>query len=97
MALRKIINVEGEAFVNTSAGQVSIGPQKTAFSAYCKIINLVCNKAAGQITVQCAGDNYKTNAQYFVPLSVEDDAPNFIKQAYLHLKTLPDFEGATDC
>jgi hypothetical protein len=25
------------------------------------------------------------------------DGPNFIKQAYQHLKTLPEFEGAVDC
>lgn len=30
----------------------------------------------------------------FVP-SME--GPNYIKQAYLHLKTLPEFEGAVDC
>lgn len=31
----------------------------------------------------------------FVP-SVADDAPNFIKQGYLYLKTLPEFADATD-
>jgi hypothetical protein len=25
------------------------------------------------------------------------DGPNFIKQAYEHLKTLPEFDGAVDC
>ena len=25
------------------------------------------------------------------------DGPNFIKQAYLYLKTLPEFSDATDC
>jgi hypothetical protein len=25
------------------------------------------------------------------------DGPNFIKQAYLHLKALPEFAGAVDC
>lgn len=32
----------------------------------------------------------------FVP-SVEDTAPNFIKQAYEHLKTLPEYVDAIDC
>ncbi len=31
---------------------------------------------------------------YFAP---ELDRENFIKQAYEHLKTLPEFEGAEDC
>jgi len=97
MALRKIIQVEGEAFVSTSFGQVSIGPQKTAFSAYCKIIHLTCNKSTGQATVQCADENCKTTFQYSIPLSVEDNAPNFVKQAYLHLKTMPEWADAIDC
>lgn len=36
-----------------------------------------------------------TSAQYsFVPSM---DNKNFIAQAYAHLKTLPEFAGATDC
>lgn len=31
----------------------------------------------------------------FVP-SIEDEAPNFIKQGYEHLKTLEQFSGAAD-
>lgn len=97
MALRKIIQVEGEAFVSTPSGQVSIGQQKTAFNAYCKIINLVGNKEAGFVTVESTGENYKTTNQYSITFSVEDGAPNFIKQAYVHLKTLPEWADATDC
>lgn len=29
--------------------------------------------------------------------SVDNDAPNFIKQAYEYLKTLPEFADAVDC
>lgn len=29
--------------------------------------------------------------------SVDVNSQNFIKQGYDHLKTLPEFEGATDC
>jgi hypothetical protein len=35
-------------------------------------------------------------SQAFKP-SVEEGSENFIKQAYLYLKTLPEFEGAIDC
>jgi hypothetical protein len=97
MALRKIIQVEGEAFVNTESGPISIGQQKTAFAAYCKITNLTGDKVDGRVTVECVGDNCKIVKQHFVEFSTEDGAPNFIRQAYLHLKTLPEFEGATDC
>lgn len=34
------------------------------------------------------------DVQNFTP---DMNGPNFIKQAYLHLKTLPEFEGAEDC
>jgi hypothetical protein len=34
---------------------------------------------------------------YKFTASVSDGAENFIKQAYAHLKTLPEFAGATDC
>jgi hypothetical protein len=97
MALRKIIQVEGEAFVSTPSGQISIGNQKTVLNAYCKIININCGKQNGQVTVECKADDYKINKQYLVPFSVEDDALNFFKQIYLHLKTLPEWADATDC
>ena len=35
--------------------------------------------------------------QYPFEVSVDDNAKNFIKQAYNHLKTLPEFAGAKDC
>tara|TARA_S200002703_G_C3716786_1_gene220200 strand:- start:46 stop:330 length:285 start_codon:yes stop_codon:yes gene_type:complete len=38
---------------------------------------------------------FKTELISFVP-DVTDGSDNFIKQAYLHLKTLDDFSGAED-
>lgn len=35
--------------------------------------------------------------QYAFDVSVEENAKNFIKQAYVYLKTLPEFAGAKDC
>jgi hypothetical protein len=49
------------------------------------------------VVVECKADNYSVNKQYTVPFSVEDDALNFVKQAYVHLKTLPEWADATDC
>ena len=40
------------------------------------------------------GELVDTRSMSFVPV-LEGD--NFIRQAYLHLKTLPEFAGATDC
>jgi hypothetical protein len=97
MALRKVIQVEGEAFVNTPSGQVSIGNQKTAFNAYCKIVEIRASKERGRVTVECKAENYNAIKQFSVPFSVEDGALNFVKQAYEHLKTLPEWADATDC
>lgn len=97
MALRKLVEVEGEAFLHSPIGQVSIGNQKTAFSAYCKIINLSANKLNGQVSVSVEGEKFSTVSHYPVIFSVEENSPNFIRQAYLHLKTLPDFANSIDC
>jgi hypothetical protein len=97
MALRKIIQVEGEAFVNTQSGAISIGQQKTAFTAYCKIIGLSGDKSQGRATIECVGDNYKMNKTFDVKFSVEDGASNFVKQVYEQLKMLPEWADATDC
>jgi|688.fasta_scaffold660510_2 hypothetical protein len=40
------------------------------------------------------GHQVYTEEHFFVP---NLDGHNFIKQAYEHLKTLPEFAGATDC
>ena len=40
------------------------------------------------------GEMFKAGAYTFTPSM---DGGNFIKQAYGHLKTLPEFAGATDC
>jgi hypothetical protein len=97
MALRKIIQIDGEAFIRTAEGSISLGQQKGAFTAYCKVVNISANKESGRVTVECASDNNLVNKQYTVNLSVEEGAPNFIKQAYIELKKMPEWADATDC
>lgn len=41
-----------------------------------------------------SGRSLESRTYSFVP---DMNGPNFIRQAYLHLKTLPEFAGATDC
>jgi hypothetical protein len=52
-------------------------------------INVVFYKKQDDIMVQALAKFYS-----FSPLM---DGGNFIKQGYIHLKTLPEFAGATDC
>lgn len=97
MALKKIIEVQGDAYVNSAQGSVNLGNQRVAFTAYCKIVAISGNKENGKVIIECSSDNSSITKQENVPFSVEENAPNFIKQAYLHLKTLPEWADAIDC
>ena len=72
--------------------------------AYIRVDSLQCKKDFVQAAVNYYqsvgafnGDRpaFKTEFISFVP-DVTDGSDNFIKQAYLHLKTLDDFSGAED-
>lgn len=97
MALRKIIEAEGRAVIETPVGIVENGTQRVSFSAYVKVASVNGNKTQVTASVQFAGDVAQFTKQYQVPVSVEVGAPNFIEQVYKHLKTLPEFIGAEDC
>jgi hypothetical protein len=67
-------------------------------NAYVKVEDLNGNKNHIQFVfiIRDAKDGVllSTGGESFVPSM---DGGNFIKQAYEHLKTLPEFFGATDC
>jgi hypothetical protein len=74
-----------------------VGP--TEFSAYIKVSNVAGSKEDMAAEVRylkdsASGDLIKVESYSFGP---DMDGDNFIKQAYEHLKTLPEFEGAIDC
>jgi len=66
--------------------------------AYARIESINGGKAhiEANVVVRDAKDGavLSTIQAYFLP---NLDGPNFIAQAYEHLKTLPEFEGAMDC
>jgi hypothetical protein len=97
MALRKIIEAEGKATIQTSIGSIENGIQRVSFSAYVKVTSINGNKTQINANVNFKGDTQQFNQQYVVPVSVESGATNFIAQVYEHLKTLPEFAGAEDC
>lgn len=97
MAFRKIIETEGNAVIKTPFGAIETSVQKVSFTAYVKVTSVKGNKNQIIADVHFAGDTEQFNKQYQIPVSVELGAPNFIAQAYEHLKTLPEFSGATDC
>jgi len=97
MALRKIIETEGNSVIQTPLGSIENGTQRVSFSAYVKVTSVSGNKTQLTANVHFAGDVAKFTKQYQVPVSVEAGSPNFIEQTYKHLKTLPEFTGAEDC
>jgi hypothetical protein len=97
MALRKIIEAEGPAIIQTPVGNIANGTQRTSFSAYVKVVSINGDKNQVTANVHFIGDVAKFIKQYTLPVSVETGSPNFIEQAYKHLKTLPELSGAEDC
>jgi hypothetical protein len=97
MALRKAIEIEGKSIIQTAIGSIENGTQRLSFSAYVKVTSIHGDKNQINANINFKGDTQEFNKQYQVPMSVESSAPNFIAQVYEHLKTLPEFAGATDC
>lgn len=87
MALQKNCekHVEGYGDVNLDNG-------------YCKVTNIIGSKEQIKFTLTVVNKKnnmvFKQSIYKFMP---NMDGGNFIKQAYEHLKTLPEFSGATDC
>jgi hypothetical protein len=97
MALKKIIEVEGESYIQSSVGTVQTGIEKATFAAVCKIASISGNKTKLNVNVSHIGDVASFDRSYSFEPSVAEGSENFIKQAYLYLKTLPEFFGAEDC
>jgi|APGre2960657404_1045060.scaffolds.fasta_scaffold00383_17 hypothetical protein len=97
MALKKIIEVEGESYIQSSFVRVQTGIEKATFAAVCRITSISGNKTHLNISVLHIGDVARFERTYSFEPSVDEGSVNFIKQAYLYLKTLPEFSGAEDC
>lgn len=78
---------------------ITVATKDVAFqSAYVKVTSIQGTKdkviAAYEYRTAADGVGFAWGASEFVP---DMDGPNCIRQAYLHLKTLPEFAEATDC
>lgn len=58
-------------------------------------LDISVNSYVSQQDFQNGSGYLEQNMYNFVP-SVEDNSPNFIRQGYEYLKTLPGYQGATD-
>jgi hypothetical protein len=76
----------------------NFGTESVLKNVYIKVSQIEGNKSVIIADVSFlpngGGEPYQVNRISFTPQLNED---NFIKQAYLHLKTLPEFSDAIDC
>lgn len=69
------------------------------FNAHCRVTSISGGKNGMSVACELrvsngSGELIDVLHSSFIP-SLDGD--NFIRQAYMHLKTLPEFSGATDC
>jgi hypothetical protein len=97
MAIRKIVTLTGNKVLQTPFGAVLEGQGTMAIATTIRVVEISGNKTEVNARVVFTGETLKFEKSYVVPVSIENGAPNFICQAYLYLKTLPEFDNCEDC
>lgn len=98
MALKKHLTKTGDAvFVFEGTTSKLENFTQDFGDVYIKVESVSANKSKGAALVSFKSASGKHDKNYEIAISVDEGAPNFIKQAYAQLKTLPEFAGATDC
>lgn len=96
MALKHKFNVSGEVTMQSlQLGNISLGDNSQSLNAVVKVNSVTGTKETATADVRfIVGNNSFAKPYKFTP---KMDSDNFIKQAYEHLKTLPEFAEAVDC
>lgn len=96
MALKIDFAYEYVLVANKPYGDETVGVETGVLKdAYVKVDTVSGSKEQQKIAVIISqGENEFVKHYSFTP---DLKGTNFIKQAYEHLKTLPEFEGAVDC
>ena len=96
MALQKNIKITGKALLQSDGFLIQNIEVEKQIDSYIKVSNVNGNKNNIEFIVSYLNDNVEIGFKKFnfAPVLNGD---NFIKQAYLHLKTLPEFADAVDC
>lgn len=95
MALSKTLTFSGRSFIETPVGRLDSGSSSVVMNAYIKVDRVSASKDSASADVSFTEGEKKTSSSYTFKPNL--DGGNFIKQAYDHLKTLPEFAGAQDC
>lgn len=97
MALKKFLRVDGERVLKTKHGLVKQGASAIDEEFLIRVVSISGTKEKITAVVHYTSSHLNFSNQFEIPVSTSDGSVNFIKQAYEHLKTLPEFAGATDC
>jgi len=95
MALQKVFTLTGVS--ETKGDFWHISQKKESFNSDCyvKVESISGGKDKLVALVSFTSEKIKGKKSYEFSPSL--DGRNFIAQAYEHIKTLPEFAGATDC
>lgn len=94
MALRKTLTVTAQSLLKAQSAVISSEEKTISIDAYIKVVAVGGDKHEANAEVSLSDGHTKLIENY--SFSVDLDGPNFIKQAYDHLKTLDRFSGAED-
>ena len=92
MALSKKFNQTVNVYAETEMGRLDAGEMNLTKDLYIKVVSVQGTKETVAANVTFS-DTSKTSVYEFTP---DLNGGNFIKQAYEHLKTLPEFSDAID-
>ena len=96
MALSLTLNESAVVQAATTVGIISIGEQQVSLAdLYVKIDSITGNKDFLSFVISF--NNPDKLAERTFSFQPDIEGPNFIQQAYLYLKTLPEFADSVDC
>jgi len=100
MALRLIKTYSGNSSVLCAGRIIPEGIKRdVAVSEYIRVKNLAGNKisimAYIEVLTSAKGTLLRIESMEFAPDMLSAD--NFVKQAYLHMKAIPEYANAVDC
>jgi hypothetical protein len=96
MALQKTIKVSGNASLQSDVFIIGNIHLEKQINSYIKVSNVNGDKNNIEFIVSYLNDDVQIGFKKF-NFTPTLEGENFIKQAYLHLKTLPEFADAVDC
>jgi hypothetical protein len=97
MALKKIMTLTGNRILQLPFGSINEGSSTLTIVAIARVAEISGNSSRVNARVNFTDGTITFDKNFIVPVSVENNEPNFIRQVYLYLKTLPEFDNCEDC